>query len=49
MRLKRDMYKIETEKHKKLREKLRADGMSFNEFIDRITSMYLDGKFELKD
>ncbi|QTL98698.1 hypothetical protein GM661_12345 [Iocasia frigidifontis] len=47
MRMKRSMYKLDKEKHRKLMKKLIDDGMSFNEFLDRIIYMYLEGKYTL--
>jgi len=48
MRMKRAMYIMDSEKHKKLMKKLIADDMGFNEFINRVIYMYLDGKFKLE-
>lgn len=47
MRMKRATYKIEKEKHRQLMKKLIDDGMSFNEFVDRVTLMYLEAKYTL--
>ncbi|MFW5992466.1 MAG: hypothetical protein ACOCQN_04670 [Halanaerobiaceae bacterium] len=48
MRMERGTYKMEQDKHRKLMKKLIDDGMSFNEFLDRITHLYLEDKYELK-
>lgn len=47
MRMKRGTYQIEKEKHKKLMSRLIADNMSFNEFLDRISFLYLKGEYEI--
>lgn len=47
MRMKRDIYEIEKEKHRKLMKRLIADGMSFNEFADRVIYMYLEDQYTI--
>lgn len=47
MRMKRSVYQMKKDKHKKLMKKLIDDGMNFNEFLDRTVNMYLNEKFEL--
>lgn len=49
MRMKRGMYKIDADKQRKLRKKLISEGMSFNEFLDRVIYMYLEEKYSLDD
>ncbi len=48
VKMKRAMYKIDTELHKKLMKKLIADNMTFNEFINRVIHMYLENEYNLK-
>ena len=49
MRMKRSMYKMDNDKHKKLMKKLIADDMTFNEFINRLIFLYLEGEYTLDD
>lgn len=49
MRMKRSIYKMKKDKHKKLMTKFIQDDMNFNEFLDRSVNMFLSGKFSLED
>ncbi|MFW5787721.1 MAG: hypothetical protein ACOC21_01680 [Halanaerobiales bacterium] len=49
MRMKRSVYQMAREKHKKLMKKLIEDDMNFNEFLDRSVNMFLSDKYELKE
>ena len=49
MRMKRSVFKMDKDKHKKLMKKLIQDDMNFNEFLDRSINMFLADKFSLED
>lgn len=49
VRMKRSMYKMDNEKHKQLMKKLISDDMTFNEFINRLIYMYLEGEYSLEE
>ncbi|MGM0410213.1 MAG: hypothetical protein ACQEQF_05555 [Bacillota bacterium] len=49
MRMKRSVFQMDKEKHKKLMKNLIKDDMNFNEFLDRSVNMFLADKFSLED
>ena len=49
MRMKRSVFHMDKEKHKKLMTKLIQDDMNFNEFLDRSVNMFLADKISLEE
>ncbi len=49
MRMKRSVFHMDKDKHKKLMKKLIKDDMNFNEFLDRSVKMFLTDKITLEE